>query len=125
MPGPRGRHGWHGGRGVQRGQIARLLEPCLLALLRDGERHGYDLIGALDRFGLTPGFVDSGAVYRALRDMEMAGWVTSRWNMGESGPPRRTYSLTPEGNAALRDWVDELERTHQVLHKLLDDLDRS
>jgi len=119
MPGPRGRHGWRGGRGVQRGQIARLVEPCLLILLQERARHGYDLIAALGRFGLDPAFLDSGLIYRALRQMEEAGWVISSWEMGESGPARRVYSLTPAGQGALAAWREELGRTHNILHKLL------
>jgi len=121
MHGEGGRHGWRGGRGLQRGQIARLIEPCLLILLRDRTAHGYDLIGALGRFGLDPELLDSGLVYRALREMEMAGWVTSDWQVGGAGPPRRVYSLAPAGEAALRAWREELSRTHDFLHRLLDD----
>ena len=49
MPGPRGRHGWRGGRGVQRGQVSRVVEPCLLILLQERDQHGYELIAALER----------------------------------------------------------------------------
>ena len=120
MHGERGRHGWRGGRGPQRGQIARLIEPCLLTLLSDGSSHGYDLIASLGRFGLDPELLDSGLVYRALRDMEMSGWVKSDWQVGESGPPRRVYNLTPAGTEALTAWREELDRTHDFLHRLLE-----
>jgi len=120
MPGPRGRHGWGGGRGVQRGQIARLVEPCLLTLLQEGNRHGYDLIAALDRFGLDPALLDSGLVYRMLRQMEEAGWVVSSWDTSGSGPARRVYSLTEAGRGALEAWRRELGRTHDVVHRLID-----
>jgi len=121
MHGERGRHGWRGGRGPQRGQIARLVEPCLLTLLSERARHGYDLTSALGRFGLDPEALDSGLVYRALRDMETAGWVTSDWHVGAGGPPRRIYNLTPSGKAALEVWREELGRTHDFLHRLLDE----
>ena len=119
MPGPRGRHGWRGGRGVQRGQIARLVEPCLLILLQEGDRHGYDLIAALERFGLEPDLLDSGLVYRTLRQMEEAGWVVSSWETAGAGPARRVYSLSPAGREALALWREELRRTHRILHNLL------
>ena len=119
MRGERGRHGWRGGRGPQRGQIARLIEPCLLTLLSEGAGHGYDLIAALGRFGLDPELLDSGLVYRALHDMETAGWVSSEWRVGGGGPPRRVYKLTPAGEAALGAWREELGRTHEFLHRLL------
>jgi len=117
----RGRHGWRGGRGVQRGQIARLVEPCLLVLLQEGPRHGYDLIAAMGRFGLAPGALDTGLVYRVLRDMEDAGWVASEWEAGAAGPQRRVYTLTAAGREAYQMWRDELVRTHGILHALLGD----
>ncbi len=120
MPGPRGRHGWRGGRGPQRGQISRLVEPCLLTLLQEGPRHGYDLIAELGRFGLEPELVDSGLVYRALRQMEEAGWVESTWETARGGPARRVYCITPAGQEALAMWRQELARTHDTLHRLLD-----
>lgn len=124
MPWQRGRHGWRGGRGLQRGQIARLVEPCLLLLLEEGAGHGYDLIAAMGRFGLEPEFIDSGLIYRALRQMEQAGWVVSNWDVGVAGPPRRVYEITAAGKEALRAWQEELSRTHDVLHKLIGGSDR-
>lgn len=115
-----GGHAWRGGRGLQRGQIARLVEPCLLSLLEQGPRHGYDLIAALEQFGLDPDTLDAGLVYRVLHDMEFAGWVVSDWQVGSGGPPRRVYSITDAGKEAQVMWHTELARTHDVLHKLLD-----
>jgi len=120
MHGQRSRHGWRGGRGLRRGQIARLVEPCLLALLEQGPCHGYDLIASMGRFGLDPETLDAGLVYRVLRDMELAGWATSDWDVGASGPPRRVYSITDAGKEALAMWQAELRNTHYVLHRLLD-----
>ena len=119
MPGQRGRHGWCGGRGPQRGQIARLLEPCLLILLQERDRHGYDLIAGLERFGLEPALLDSGLVYRTLRQMEGAGWVVSDWDTAGPGPARRMYSLAAAGREALGAWREELGHTHDVIHRLL------
>lgn len=119
MPGWRRGHGWHGGRGLRRGQIARLAEPCLLLLLQEQDRHGYELIAGLERFGLDPDALDSGQLYRILRQMEEAGWVTSVWESGEAGPARRVYSLTAVGREALAMWREELANTHRMLHKLL------
>lgn len=115
--------GGRGGRGLQPGQIARFVEPCLLALLRERPRHGYDLIEAMAVFGLEPRLVDSGLVYRTLRGMEAQGWVSSTWETAAGGPFRRVYRLAAPGQAALEAWAAELERTHAVLHRLLERID--
>jgi PadR family transcriptional regulator, regulatory protein PadR len=119
MQGHRRGQGWRRGRGLRRGQIARLAEPCLLLLLQEGDRHGYELIAGLGRFGLDAEALDSGQLYRILRQMEEAGWVTSSWEAGDAGPARRVYSLTTGGREALGFWREELASTHDVLHRLL------
>ncbi len=120
MRGQRGAHGWRGGRGVQAGQIARLVEPCLLTLLQEGPRHGYELMASVGRFGIEPADLDSGLVYRTLRSMERQGWLTSEWDTGRPGPARRTYSITPAGRQALAQWREGLRQTHALLDRILD-----
>ena len=65
--------------------------------------------------------MDTGLAYRSLREMEANGWVISNWEMGTSGPPRRVYEITPAGRQVLGHWREELRRTHDMLHKLLDE----
>jgi PadR family transcriptional regulator PadR len=77
-----------------------VLEFCVLALLRDGERYSFDLVHAL---GAAEGLVTSeGTLYPLLGRLRREKMVTSRWQESESGPPRRYYSITPDGSAALR-----------------------
>ena len=120
MRGHGGGHAWRGGRGRQRGRIVRLIEPALLALLAEGPRHGYDLIASMGQFELGVDALDSGLIYRMLREMEESGWVTSVWEAPGPGPARRVYSLTGIGREAIAAWRQELGRTHDTLHRLLD-----
>lgn len=91
----------------------------MLLLLQEGDRHGYELIAGLKRYGLDPEALDSGQLYRILRQMEDSGWVTSSWDQGKAGPARRVYSITEEGQRALTLWREELCKTRDVLHKIL------
>jgi PadR family transcriptional regulator, regulatory protein PadR len=113
----RGRgHRWRQ-RGYSR-RAVRFLEPTLLLLLHHGPAHGYTLLAELDDFGL--GDSDPSVLYRALRDMEDKGWVTSHWDEEETqGPPRRVYRLTPEGNEVLTWWTDDLRETSQIIDHFL------
>jgi PadR family transcriptional regulator PadR len=117
---PRGRHR-HGpcGRGqFAGGAIRRFLEPVLLLLLHRSANYGYDLVGALEPFGL--GDVAPGPVYRTLRDLEAAGLVQSEWDVESSGgPARRVYRLTQAGQHHLDGWVEELQETDRMLHHFL------
>lgn len=100
-------------------RAARFLEPTLCLLLHHGPAHGYTLLERLGEFGLEG--LDSGVVYRALRDMESRGWVTSAWERKQTqGPPRRVYSLTVQGDRALSEWIADLERTRSQIDHLLD-----
>jgi len=113
-----------GGRGqVAGGAIRRFMESVLLLLLHQGASHGYDLVRALEPFGL--GDVAPGPVYRTLRGLEAAGLVQSEWDTESSaGPARRVYRLTEAGHHYLADWVEDLRETDSVLHHFLAAYDR-
>lgn len=75
------------------------LRACVLLLLAEGGKHGYELLAELVEDGY--GDADAGGLYRTLRAMEDQGLVASSWQYGASGPARRVYDLTDHGVAAL------------------------
>lgn len=113
------------GRGRSRGKdgersllATRMLEPALLVLLSQGDMHGYTLLERVDSLGLIS--LQPSMVYRVLREMEEAGWVSSIWDREQTqGPPRRVYKLTEEGYAALYGWKNHLEQTQGIISRLL------
>ena len=105
-----------GGGGPCPTRIYRFMEPCLLLLLHRSSSHGYSLQDELKEFGFAEAPVDSSVVYRALREMEEQGLLTSTWDTEGSGPPRRVYRLTAQGNQHLAQWVADLRETDRVLH---------
>jgi poly-beta-hydroxybutyrate-responsive repressor len=91
----------------------------LLLLLHQGLSHGYALLEQLGEYGL--GHVDPSAVYRALREMETEGWVTSTWDEEKTqGPPRRVYQISEQGDEALAQWIQVLEETQQNIDRVLE-----
>ena len=116
---PRGRRRrwmWGKGRMPCATRIYRFVEPCLLLLLHRGSSHGYSLQEELKEFGFAEAPIDPSMVYRALREMEAQGLVSSAWDTSGSGPPRRVYQLTAQGNQYLSQWVADLRETDRVLH---------
>ena len=99
-------------------RAVRFLEPTLLLLLHHGPAHGYTLIDQLSGFGLEN--IDFSAIYRALRDMEKKGWVTSTWDEEQTqGPPRRVYRLAVLGDEVLRRWTQDLRETRRMMDHIL------
>ena len=95
------------------------LPAFLLLCLADGEAHGgalWNQIAALlpERFG-----VDSGAVYRVLRELEERGAVLSRWETGGVGPARRVYRMTENGWDELAVWQEDIARRKSNLEVFL------
>jgi poly-beta-hydroxybutyrate-responsive repressor len=92
------------------------LTPYLLMLLRTWNAYGYELVRQLALFGF--GAIDPPTVYRALRELERGGYVTSTWDTtATSGPARRVYTITDAGVAALGAWADALEGYRQMLDR--------
>lgn len=77
-----------------------VLEFCVLALLREGERYSFDLVRAL---GDAEGLVTSeGTLYPLLGRLRREGLVESSWRESAAGPPRRYYRMTQAGQTALQ-----------------------
>jgi len=76
-----------------------VIEYCVLALLRDEERYGFELVRGLSE---VDGMVTSeGTIYPLLSRLRRDGLVETNWKESNSGPPRRYYRLTAAGNEAL------------------------
>ena len=101
------------------GRMERFLEPCLLLLLHEGPAHGYELRGRLERFGLDPDRQDPGLLYRTLRRLEEEDFLISEWETAGSGPAKRLYRITEDGEKLLHEWAKTLERNVARLEEFL------
>ncbi len=100
-------------------RMERFIQPCLLLLLYEYPySHGYNLLIDLKDFGFGTAS-DPGALYRNLRRMEEDGLVSSKWETGKSGPAKRVYELTPEGEELLHAWVENIKRNKKNLEHFL------
>ena len=100
------------------------LQPCMLLMLHRGDAHGYNLLNGLSEFGLNPEAHDPSMIYRALREMEEADWVTSYEGEESRGPQRRVYRLTDEGQRHLDIWVEDLRRAKREIELLIEAYER-
>ena len=80
------------------------LEYCLLATLREAPSYGQELARSL---GGTGALIDSeGTLYPLLARLRRRGWVETVWRDSPHGPPRRYYSLTPDGRRAVETFTE-------------------
>jgi PadR family transcriptional regulator PadR len=93
------------------------LEYCVLALLKEKERYGFELVRSLSQ---VDGLVTSeGTIYPLLTRLRKEQLVTTFWEESASGPPRRYYRLTDAGAAALAAFADEWARFRNGVDALL------
>ena len=107
-------------RGDVLSQLRRgVLEYCVLAALRDGEHYGFELVKTLaEADGLL---TSEGTIYPLLARLRRDGAVQTSWRESSAGPPRRYYSLTPDGRDALeqfiRDWTRFCDAVNDLFAK--------
>ena len=100
-----------------RGPIGLVQASRVLALLRDGERYGFELVRTLSEAdGLL---VSEGTIYPLLSRLRRDQLVSTSWQESEAGPPRRYYQLTDAGRRALADFSDEWAQFRDAVDALL------
>jgi PadR family transcriptional regulator PadR len=94
-----------------------VLEFCVLALLRDTERYAYEIVHALSQ---ADGLVTTeGTLYPMLSRLRKDGVVDTTWRESPSGPPRRYYRLSSDGETQLHAFAGEWGRFRDSVDALL------
>lgn len=76
-----------------------MLEFCILLVLRKGPAYSSELITCLKDAHLI---VVEGTLYPLLTRLKKDGLLAYSWQESSAGPPRKYYSLTPEGEEFLK-----------------------
>ncbi len=76
-----------------------ILEYCILSILSREDSYAPKIISELKEAQMI---VVEGTLYPILTRQKNQGLLTYRWEESPQGPPRKYYSLTPEGREALR-----------------------
>ncbi len=97
--------------------LAGLIPLYALKIIREKPMHGYELEKEIEkRLGHK---LPEGAIYVMLRRLEAKGLLRSEWVTSESGPAKRIYYITEEGEAFLRKGIEELKILAKILKELL------
>ena len=94
------------------------IEYCVLALLRDGEQYGLELAKSLA--GLDGLVTSEGTIYPLLARLRRESLVETIWRESETGPPRRYYRLTPQGERALVGFTEQWRRFRNSVDRVLE-----
>ncbi len=78
------------------------LDLLILKALSLGPLHGYGTIQRIRQLSDEMLSVEQGALYPALYRIEQKGWVTSKWEVSETGRRARFYRLTRAGRRQLQ-----------------------
>ena len=92
------------------------LEGIVLAILFVRPAYGYEITARLRANGFSD--IAEGTVYALLVRFEQKGFVDVEKVPSEMGPPRKVYSLNPQG----QEYLEEFWRTWSFLAERLDQL---
>lgn len=77
------------------------LDMLILKAVSLSPLHGYGIIQRIRQMSGEMLEVEQGSLYPALYRIEQRGWVSSKWDLNETGRRAKFYTLTPDGRAQL------------------------
>jgi len=96
----------------------RHLPAFILLTLAHQPMHGGAIHTVLSR--QISGFTtDSGAIYRALQNLERDGEIEARWDTTQIGPARKVYQITASGWDKLGVWEEDIQHRLLLLKKFI------
>lgn len=93
-----------------------ILEFCILHIISRGEVYASDMLGELTSARIM---VVEGTLYPLLTRLRKAGLVDYKWVESNSGPPRKYYTITEDGqnflDALTHTWDELVDSTGKIL----------
>lgn len=96
--------------------IRAALRQAVLAVLRNGESHGYAIAEELRAHGFER--IKGGTLYPLLKRLEEQGLVEHRWQHDQAGPGRKQFTLTEHGRTELERAVSAWQQMDNALTTL-------
>ncbi len=81
--------------------------------------YGYQIAKLLEENGPDLPLMKQGTLYPVLRSLEENGLLSSMVEPSVSGPPRRYYKITDEGQSALKEWLEIWKQTKKFVDTIL------
>ena len=95
-----------------------ILEFCILHIISRGEVYASDMLEELTSAKIM---VVEGTLYPLLTRLRKAGLVEYKWVESNSGPPRKYYTITSQGQEFVssldKTWKELVNSTSQIITK--------
>lgn len=92
-----------------------VLEYCILSIIKGNDAYTSDILEQLKEARLL---VVEGTIYPLLTRLKNTGFLSYRWEESTSGPPRKYYKLTEQGEFFLielqNSWIELNEAVNQL-----------
>jgi PadR family transcriptional regulator PadR len=96
-----------------------VLDLAVLAVVREEDGYGYDIVRRLRHAGLED--VGDASVYGTLRRLYQSGALKSYVVASEEGPHRKYYGVTPAGRDLFEVWVKRWRVFADSMRVLIDE----
>ncbi|GAB2994904.1 PadR family transcriptional regulator [Cyclobacterium sp. 1_MG-2023] len=93
-----------------------ILEFCILHIISRGEVYATDLIEELQSAEMI---IVEGTLYPLLNRLKNAKLASYKWVESEAGPPRKYYSITPQGLEFLNDLQQTWENLDTSVNQII------
>lgn len=104
---------------IERSLLSGSTPMLILALLKDGDKYGYEMVTELAKRSDNTFQLKEGTLYPLLHTLEKNRWVKSYTKISDSGRERKYYRLTSEGREQLeykqQEWQLFSEKVNSVL----------
>ncbi len=108
---------------IQGNMLRGHVETMVLAVLSNGDAHGFEIMQRLDRESRGILHLKEGTLYPTLYRLEESGAVKARWDEESSkskGPRRRIYRITKKGKRELAKRRDEWQTFVSVIGSVVE-----
>ena len=95
------------------------LDLLLLKIIGLSPQHGWAISQRLTQVSDQELQVSDGSLYPALHKLELAGWITAEWKVGELGRRAKFYTLTRAGRRRLDHETEHWRRVSGAITRVL------
>lgn len=94
-----------------------ILEGCVLSIIGRGETYGYEILSVLNESGFDT--LIEGTLYPVLTRLQKKNLIACRVGKSPLGPSRKYFSITPEGEKWLKEFIESYSYVTEVAGKIL------